>query len=137
MNFFLPVFLSATSNASGANAGGSMTLWMLLLLVFFAVYMWVISRRDKKARAQEQQMRDSLLIGDEVLTIGGVMGRVVSVKEDSIVIETGSDRTKIRFTKTAIASNLSQKQRADADKAAAAEKAAAAKAEKKAKKEKK
>ena len=70
------------------------------------------------------------------MTIGGVMGRIVSVKEDSIVIETGTDRTKIRFAKTAIATNLSAKERAEAAKKAAADKAAAEKEAKKAAKEK-
>lgn len=49
-------------------------------------------------------MRSNLTIGDEVVTIGGIMGRVVKVKDDYVVIETGSDRTKIKFRKSAIGS---------------------------------
>ena len=90
---------------------------MIAILVFFVVYIFVVSRREKKQKAQEQTMRESVKVGDEVLTIGGVIGRVVSVKEDSFILETGSDRNKIRFTKQAIASNMTAQARYDAEKA--------------------
>lgn len=128
-NEFAAILLSASSNAANGQADNTMMYWMLALLVFFALYMWIISRRDKKQRAQEAEMKNSMNIGDDILTIGGVMGRVVSVKEDSFVLETGSDRTKIRFSKNAIATNLSANERANAAKEAA-------KAEKEAKKAK-
>ena len=57
-------------------------------------------RQDKKDTA----MRNSIEIGDEVTTIGGVIGRVTAIKEDTFVLETGSDRVKIRFRRSAIAS---------------------------------
>ncbi len=137
-NELAAILLSASSNAANGQADNTMMYWMLALLVFFALYMWIISRRDKKQRAQEAEMKNSMNIGDDILTIGGVMGRVVSVKEDSFVLETGSDRTKIRFSKNAIATNLSANERANAAKEAAkAEKEAKKAKEPKAKDEKK
>lgn len=123
--------LLANQPSSGSTGGAGTTMWMVVLLLFFVVYIFFISRRDKKQKNEEQQMRDSLKVGDEVLTIGGIMGRVVSVKEDSVVIETGADRNKIRFTKSAIATNLSADQRVQKVKE---EQAAAKQAEKEKKK---
>ncbi|WP_283128032.1 preprotein translocase subunit YajC, partial [Allofournierella massiliensis] len=68
---------------------------MILVMVLF---MWLfIYRPQKKQQQKETEMRNSLEIGDEVTTIGGIVGRVVAIKEDTFVLETGSDRTKIRF----------------------------------------
>ncbi|MFQ8997355.1 preprotein translocase subunit YajC [Allofournierella massiliensis] len=75
---------------------------MILVMVLF---MWLfIYRPQKKQQQKETEMRNSLEIGDEVTTIGGIVGRVVAIKEDTFVLETGSDRTKIRFRRAAIQS---------------------------------
>ena len=71
---------------------------MILVMVLF---MWLFIYRPQK---KETEMRNSLEIGDEVTTIGGIVGRVVAIKEDTFVLETGSDRTKIRFRRAAIQS---------------------------------
>ena len=62
------------------------------------------SRGRKKQEKKDAAMRSSLEIGDQVTTIGGVIGRVVAIKDDTFVLETGADRVKIRFTKSAISS---------------------------------
>jgi len=118
MDFSAITFQLLANTPSGSQGGGSTTVWMVVLLLFFVVYMFFISRRDKKQKKEEAAMRDSMKVGDEVLTIGGIMGRVVSVKDDSVVIETGADRNKIRFTKTAIATNVSADNRVKEAKAA-------------------
>ncbi|MGN0983613.1 MAG: preprotein translocase subunit YajC, partial [Gemmiger sp.] len=59
-------------------------------------------RPQKKQEKKDAEMRNSLEIGDQVTTIGGVIGRVVAIKDDTFVLETGSDRTKIRFRRSAI-----------------------------------
>ena len=71
------------------------TLALMLVLLYFMIY-----RPQKKDAA----MRAALEIGDQVTTIGGVIGRVVAIKDDTFVLETGADRVKIRFTKNAISS---------------------------------
>lgn len=109
--------LMSASTASGSTAStGTSSGIMIAILLFFVVYIFIISRREKKQKAEEQTMRESIKVGDEVLTIGGVIGRVVSVKEDSFILETGSDRNKIRFTKQAIATNMTAQARVDAEK---------------------
>ena len=77
-------------------------------------------------------MRDNIQIGDEITTIGGIMGRVVTVKEDSLIIETGADRNKMKITKWAVSVNNTANEKAEAERQAARE---AAEAEKKAKME--
>ena len=73
------------------------TLALMLVLLYFMIY-----RPQKKQEKKDAAMRSSLEIGDQVTTIGGVIGRVVAIKDDTFVLETGADRVKIRFTKTAI-----------------------------------
>ena len=75
------------------------TLALMVVLLYFMIY-----RPQKKQEKKDAAMRNSLEIGDQVTTIGGVIGRVLAIKDDTFVLETGSDRVKIRFTKTAIGS---------------------------------
>lgn len=85
-------------------------------------------RPQKKKQKEEQNMRDSIQVGDEITTIGGIMGRVVTVKEDSIIIETGADRNKMKITRWAVSTNNTATEKAEAERQAAKE---AAEAEKK------
>ncbi|MBR1739408.1 MAG: preprotein translocase subunit YajC [Ruminococcus sp.] len=77
-----------------------MFLPLALLLVFF--YFFII-RPQRKQEKQDKEMRENLEIGDEIITNGGIVGLVCQIKEDTIVIETGGDRSKIRLKKWAIA----------------------------------
>jgi preprotein translocase subunit YajC len=76
-------------------------LSIVLLVVFFYFFML---RPQKKQEKKDAEMRNSLAVGDEVTTIGGIIGKVVSIKEETFVLETTKDRTKIRFLKGAIRS---------------------------------
>ena len=97
----------APAGTSGANnANGGMNMWVIILLyvaIFAAIYFFMI-RPNSKRKKQEQAMRDNLEIGDEITTIGGIVGKVVSIKEEnaSFVIETGADRVKMQFKRWAI-----------------------------------
>ena len=75
------------------------TLALMLVLLYFMIY-----RPQKKQEKKDAAMRAALEIGDQVVTIGGIVGRVVAIKDDTFVLETGSDHVKIRFTKNAISS---------------------------------
>ena len=75
------------------------TLALMLVLLYFMIY-----RPQKKQQKKDTEMRNALDIGDEVTTIGGIVGRVVAIKDDTFVLETGADRVKIRFIKNAISS---------------------------------
>ena len=74
---------------------------IVLLIVFFYFFM---IRPQKKQEKKDAEMRDSLQVGDEVTTIGGIIGKVVSVKGETFVLETTKDKTKIRFLKGAVRS---------------------------------
>ena len=82
-------------------------------------------------------MRDSTQVGDEITTIGGIMGRVVTVKEDSLIIETGADRNKMKIARWAIQVNNTASEKLQAEREAAKQAALKAKEEKASKKDKK
>ena len=85
-------------------AGGGMGQWLtmgLLLVVMIAMFFFT-SRSNKKQEKQAQDMRDGLQVGDEITTIGGIIGKIVSIKEETLVLETSHDRTRIRILKTAV-----------------------------------
>ncbi len=76
---------------------------MLLILPALLIIMYFFMIRPQKKQEKEtNQMRNNLAVGDEVTTIGGIIGKVVSIKEETCVIETAHERTKIRILKTAI-----------------------------------
>lgn len=81
-----------------------------LLVVMFAVMYFVMIRPQKKKQKAEEKMRSEIEVGDEITTIGGIVGKVVIVKEDSLVIETGSDRSKMRIRRWAVGSNDTNKE---------------------------
>ncbi len=72
-----------------------------LIIIIFALW-FILIRPQKKKDQKVQQMRNSLQPGDEVITIGGIVGKILSVKDDSLVIYCGSDKTKLEFKKWAI-----------------------------------
>lgn len=123
---------SCATSGDGSNGGQSM--WVMLILyavIIGAVYLLII-RPNSKKKKQEQALRDNLEIGDEITTIGGITGRVVSIKDDSdtFILEISTDRTKMQFKKWAISTNDTAQAKAEAQKAEAAAKKNKAKAEK-------
>ena len=79
-----------------ASSGG---LIMIAVLVLFFI---LTSRSQKKQEKKVNDMRNNLQVGDEITTIGGIIGKIVRIKEETIVIETSHDRTKIRFLRSAV-----------------------------------
>ena len=69
-----------------------------------ALMYFMMLRPQKKQQKKDAEMRNSLAVGDEVTTIGGIIGKVISIKEETFVLETTKDRTKIRFLKGAVRS---------------------------------
>ncbi len=92
-------YLSDASSAGGAL--GSLFPIIMLVLMFVAMYFFTI-RPQKKAEKEANDMRNNLQIGDEITTIGGIIGKIVSIKEETCVIETSRDGTKIRILKAAV-----------------------------------
>ena len=87
---------------SEAPGGGGTWITMGLILVVMVAMFFFTSRSNKKQEKQAQDMRDSLTVGDEITTIGGIIGKIVSIKEETLVLETSHDRTRIRILKTAV-----------------------------------
>ena len=81
-----------------------MTSVIMLALMFGLLY-FIMIRPERKKKKEAEQMRDALKVGDEVTTIGGVVGEVCHIKDDNVVIEVGADRVRIEFKKWAISSN--------------------------------
>ncbi|MGM9684462.1 MAG: preprotein translocase subunit YajC [Eubacteriales bacterium] len=73
----------------------------LIAVMFVALYFFMI-RPQKKQEREINNMRDNLKVGDEITTIGGIIGKIVSIKEETLMLETGHDRTKIRILKSAV-----------------------------------
>ena len=115
----LTLSLFGGAAAEGGATGGANPMSLILMVGVFVLMYFMMIRPQKKRQKEEQEMRDSIQIGDEIVTIGGIMGRVVTVKDDSIVIETGTDSTKIKFLKSAIQTNQTANDRMAAEKKAA------------------
>ena len=80
-------------------------LGTIIIIVLFAVIVYfMMIRPQKKQEKETRDMRDNLQVGDEITTIGGIIGKIVSIKEETITIETSHDRTKIRFLRSAVRS---------------------------------
>ena len=96
------VALLLTSN-SGSTGGDLLSLLpMILIIGVMIVFMVVSSRKQKKQDQEIANMRNNLNVGDEITTIGGIIGKVVSIKDETCVIETTRGGTKIRILKSAV-----------------------------------
>ena len=96
---------------------------ILMLIVMFGIMYLLLIRPQKKRDKETAQMRNNVQVCDEVVTIGGIIGRVVVIKEDHLMIETGSDRSKIRVKRWAIQSNETAQETAEAPAEPSVEKA--------------
>ena len=100
--------LEASSAATGAQGGGmqSILVMVIYLAVIFGVMYFLLIRPQRKKQKEEKKMRENLMVGDEIVTIGGIYGRVISLKEDTIVIESSSDHSKLTIARWALQTNL-------------------------------
>lgn len=95
---------TSTAGAS-ASAGSPSQAWIMIVIYiafFVVVGYFLIYRPNKKRKKQEEELRGSIILGDEVTTIGGIVGRVVNIKDDNITIETSLDKTLMEFKNWAI-----------------------------------
>ena len=101
-----------SSAANGQQPGGMSLLSMPLMLIVMFVLLYFMAIRPQKKRDRElKEMRESLQIGDEIVTGGGIVGIVVSVGEDTVVIETGGAKHKLRIKNWAITENVTAAER--------------------------
>ncbi len=86
------------------DSTGGMIQLVLTTVFFVAILYFMLIRPQSKKQKEEEQMRSNLEIGDEIVTIGGIVGRVVNINDndDTMIIETGADRTKLKLKKWAL-----------------------------------
>ena len=94
----MSLFLEA---AATTGVGGGMPM-ILMIVIMFAVFYFFVIRPENKKKKKAEEMRNSLSLGDEIITIGGMIGKIVQITEDTITFETGEDRVGIQIKKWAI-----------------------------------
>jgi preprotein translocase subunit YajC len=106
---------SGSGDAAAAGSAGGSFMAMMLPMVLIIVFFWfVMIRPQKKKEQQATQMRQNVQIGDEIATIGGIVGIVIKKAEDTIVIETGGDKSRLRIKTWAVQENITAKEAAEA-----------------------
>lgn len=96
---------AAADQAAEANNWLVMLMQFALLVLIFVVFYFLLIRPQRKKDKEAQNMRNNIQVGDEIVTAGGIVGRVVSVREDTLVVETGGERSKVRIKRWAVQSN--------------------------------
>jgi preprotein translocase subunit YajC len=120
-------FLETTTPPAG---GGMATIVMLVAMV--AIFYFMMIRPENKRKKEAEAMRNAVKVGDKIVTIGGICGTVVDIKDDKFVIETSADRVRVEFQKWALSTNETGAERAKEEAKKAEEARAKAKAAKKA-----
>ena len=124
-----------TTGATGTVGGMDMLTYLLPMVLIIGVFYFLMIRPENKRKKEAEQMRNDLSVGDRITTIGGIVGTVVSIKEDKFVIETSADQVRVEFCKGALSTNETAEEKAKAEQKRREEEKAKAKAAKKAKKE--
>lgn len=96
---------SLAADANAQPAGGSLVVMILIYALIFGAMWFFLIRPQKKKQKEEKKMRENLQVGDEIVTIGGIYGRVISLKEDTMVIESLSDHSKLTIARWALQAN--------------------------------
>ena len=94
--------------SAAANGGASMLPSIVMIAIMVAVMYFLLIRPEGKKKKAAEEMRNSLTVGDEITTIGGIVGTICAVKEKTLVLETGADRVRIEFAKWAVSSKGTQ-----------------------------
>lgn len=125
-------FLEGT--VEGGLFGGGLSS-ILMMVAMIAIFYFLLIRPESKRKKEAEKMRSSVKVGDEIVTIGGIVGKVVNVKDDHFVMETSADQVRIEFAKWAISSNETAAAAAKEEAQKRQEEKAKAKAARKAKKD--
>lgn len=98
------------AEATPADAGGlSSLLGMVLpMVLLFGVLYFFMIRPESKRKKETAKLRNELIVGDEITTIGGIVGKVVNIKDDTITVETGADKVRIKIMRWAVSSKGTQ-----------------------------
>lgn len=129
-------FLTDAATTTPTDPAGGLLSMLPMLLIMIGVFYFMIIRPENKRKKEAEEMRGNIKNGDKITTIGGIVGKVVDVKEDKFVIETGADQVRIEFAKWALSTNETAAAAAKEEAKKAQEAKAKAKAAKKAAKNK-
>ena len=99
---------NAMLSSTGTDAGGAGSMLSIPLVLLIAVFYFLLIRPENKKKKAAAKMRSELSVGDQITTIGGIVGTICAVKENTIVIETSSDRVRMEFTKWAVSTRGTQ-----------------------------
>ena len=119
---------------TAASTGGAMASPILMMVLMLVIFYFMLIRPENKRKKEAEQMRSAVKKGDKIVTIGGIVGVVVDVKENRIVIETSADQVRMELEKWAISSNETAAEAKKAEAKKAEEAKAKAKAARKAEK---
>ena len=97
-------FMNYLAEATGTSGGGNFLVTAIMIVAMIAFFYFFIIRPQKKQEKEAAEMRNGIQVGDEITTIGGIIGKVVSIKDETLVLETTKACTKIRILKTAVRS---------------------------------
>ena len=95
-------FLAGTATTDGAIGGVGSFMPLIMIVAMIAVFYFFMYRPQKKQEKETNNMRNNLAVGDEITTIGGIIGKIVSIKDETVVIETTGSSTKIRILRSAV-----------------------------------
>ncbi len=96
-------FLSAdTANAASQMNSANAITTVVMLVAMIAIFYFFMYRPQKKQEKESNDMRNNLKVGDEITTIGGIIGKIVSIKDETVLIETSGECNKIRIRRTAV-----------------------------------
>ena len=125
---------AATTTGTETAPEGSLLTPILMMVIMVAIFYFILIRPENKRKKKAQKMREAVKVGDKVVTIGGIVGTVVSVKDERFVMETSADQVRIEFEKWALSTNETADAKAKEEAAKAQEAKAKAKAAKQAEK---
>ena len=94
-------FLEATGGTGAGNPASAFTT-LIMLVAMIAIFYFFMYRPQKKQEKETNSMRNNLQVGDEITTIGGIIGKIVSIKDETVLIETSNERNKIRILRSAV-----------------------------------
>ena len=114
MDFNSIFILGDTTTAQSSSGGGLGSFgWIIYFVIIIVAMYFILIRPQRKKQKEEDKMKNNTQVGDEILSIGGIYGKIIAVKEDSYIVESGPDRSKVRVAKWAIQQNFTVHENAD------------------------